>query len=472
MIGRWLGLRVLWTWGICLSVVTLVAAGVTVLGGPVASAEPAACALPEGDAAPQRVAPGSVNIDQAALDEAIAFAASRMRSNIQVYRNNCLIGTGPLNDVSGNVASNLWSSTKSVLAMVAGVAYTEGLLDLEAPIGRYLPEGQGDAAHRAITVRQLLTQTSGLKQSILAEAYTALVPDLNIVEQALTLPFEHEPGTNFAYAQRPPDLFAYVVERAVGQDLQQFAQQKQFSPLGIDAEDYFWQRDRAGHTYGFAFLMIPPNDLARLGLLLLNNGEWNGNRIIAADYMDQLHQPSPRNACYGFLVWLNQAPCIGVTVPSEQVFEQPPFLPMPPDTYATVGFLQQTNFVMPSLHMLVTWTGFFGDVSPDPATVFSASLNSELYREFLRKLARAVTDVELPDPGPYVPTVNTTIDQPGMFDPNVLLGAVGVGPLAPPGCTPEQCGPTPLVPPFSNTPDACRLGVCIPLPGIPQRHGQ
>ncbi|MFD5179331.1 serine hydrolase domain-containing protein [Nocardia sp. NPDC058379] len=407
------------------------------------------------------------------MDEAIAFASSRMRINIQIFRNNCLVGTGPFNATTGNVAWHLWSSTKAVTALVAGVAVTQGLLRLDAPIGDYLPEGEGDAAHRAITVRDLLTQSSGLRQSLAAEALTALVPDLNTAQQALALPIEHPPGTHFAYSQRGPDLLAYIVQRAVGRDLQEFAQQNLFDPLGIDADDYYWKRDRAGNTYGFAYLFLPPNDFSRIGLLLLNSGEWNGKRLIDTAYIDQLRQPSKSNACYGFLVWLNRTPCTGVTLPSQKTVDIAAFDPMPPDTYATVGFLHQTNFVVPSLNLLVTWNGVLGDVSPDPSTLLSINSNSELYREFLRLLARAITDVDLPDPGPYSPSTNLDLDPPGVFDLNVLLASFGVGPYAPAGCTLVSCGGTPLAPLFSSPEPACLSGVlCLPVPGAPQREGQ
>ncbi|MFF2396977.1 serine hydrolase domain-containing protein [Nocardia sp. NPDC058114] len=455
-----------------LSISTLFA-GFGMIGTPPASAETRICALPEGDAAVESVAPADVDIDQRAMDEAIAFASSRMRTNIQIFRNNCLVGTGPLNSATGNVAWHLWSSTKAVTALVVGVAVTQGLLRLDAPIGDYLPEGEGDAAHRAITIRDLLTQSSGLKQSLFAEAFTGLIPDLNTAQQALALPVEHPPGTFFEYSQRGPDLLVYVVQHAIGRDFQGFAQQYLFDPLGIDAEDYYWKRDRAGNIYGFAYLFLPPNDFSRIGLLLLNNGEWNGKRVIDAAYMDQYRQPSKSNACYGFLVWLNQTPCTGVTLPSRKTIDVAAFDPMPPDTYATVGFLHQTNFVVPSLNLLITWNGVLGDVSPDPSTLLSVNTNSELYREFLRLFARAITDVDLPDPGPYVPSMNLELDPIGVFDPNVLLASFGVGPYAPAGCTLLSCGGVPLTPPFDSPEPACQSGVfCLPVPGAPKREGQ
>ena len=203
----------------CAALIALVAP-VALTTVPAATAAPsqARCALPQGSAAPDSATPSSVGIDKAKLDDAIAFAASRMRTHIEVYRNNCLIGNGPLNAVTGNIPWNLFSSTKSVISMLAGVAYTQGRLDLGASIEKYLPAGTVDRSHAAITVRDLLTQSSGLRQSIVSEALTAgLDVDPDIAKQALALPVQHMPGTFFEYTQHGPDLLAYVVQRAVGE---------------------------------------------------------------------------------------------------------------------------------------------------------------------------------------------------------------------------------------------------------------
>lgn len=294
------------------------------------------------------------------------------------------MGTAPQNTVTGDVPWQEWSVTKSVVSMLAGVAVTQGRLALDAPVGDYLEPGRGDAAHRAITVRQLLTETAGLQQSIVSEGLTALLDlDPDVVEQGLAAPVEHPPGTYFEYAQHVPDILAHVVERAVGEDLQAFAQRELFGPVGIAARDYYWARDRSGNTYGYAFLYLPPNDLARLGLLMLNDGAWNGTRIISADYVRQASAPSPANPCYGFLFWTNHAPCTGPSIPSRQTVDVAPLAGLPTDAYAMVGFLQQNAFVVPSLDLLVTWNGVGGDVSPDLSTVISANIVSELYHDFL-----------------------------------------------------------------------------------------
>lgn len=411
----------------------------------------------------ERAHPEQVEMDGAALQRAIDFASSRMRTNIQVFRYNCLVGEGPFNDISGNIPGNLMSGTKSVVSMIAGVAVTHGLLDVEAPIGNYLPEGEGDAAHRAITVRSLLTQSSGLDQAILSEAFPSLLDvTVDAPKTALDAPILHPQGERFQYSQLGPDLLGYVLQNAVGEDLQSFAQRELFDPIGIAPNDYYWARDRTGHTYGFALLFLPPNDFARLGMLMANNGSWNGREVISADYIAALREPSASNPCYGFLFWLNKTPCTGPSVPSTKTTDVAPMAGLPDDGYAMVGFLQQNNFIIPSLGLQVTWTGILGDVSPDPGTVLSASLASELYSNFFNALSAALPQEGLMVP-PYVPQMNLDLDPDGLFDIDISSHALGLGPNS------DEAARSPL----SAAPPGCVLLVCAPIsPQTPHRIGQ
>ncbi|OZF06993.1 hydrolase [Rhodococcus sp. 15-1154-1] len=441
----------------------LLAIGTTV-PGQAAPPDKRSCSTPEAAADGfERASAAEVGMDAAAVQRAVDFASSRLRTNIQIFRNNCLVGSGPLNDVTGNTPWHLWSSTKSIVSMLAGVAVTQGRLDVDSPIGRYLPAGEGDDAHRAITVRALLTQSSGMDQGIVAEG---IVPGLGFgvdaPAQALTLPIS-QPG-RFQYSQLGPDLLAYVVENAVGEDLQAFAQRELFDPIGIAPQDYYWARDRTGHTYGFALMFLPPNDFARLGMLMANDGAWNGRRIIGSEYIRQLRTPSEANQCYGYLFWLNNTPCIGPSFPSQQTLNTPMLAGMPDDAYAMVGFLQQNNFIIPSLGIQVTWNGVLGDVSPDLSTILSASTNSELYTNFFRALGEALPDEDLPSI-PYEPTFNRDIDVSSFFDPDILLGTLGLGP--------DAAVPTgPVAPPLSDAPPGCLVFACLPVsPETPRRTG-
>ncbi|GAA5097470.1 serine hydrolase domain-containing protein [Nocardia iowensis] len=399
-----------------------------------------------------RAKPEQVGLDSKRLADALTFAATRNRLNVQVFRRNCLIGEGPSNDITGNVAWNIWSSTKSVVSVLAGMAWDRGKLDISAPIGRYLPPGLGDAEHRAITVEHLLTETSGMKVGALTEGITGVVPiDPNSAVQALGMPLENPPGTIFSYSQRNVDLLTYVLELAVGEPLQQFAQRELFDPLGIKRSDYYWARDRAGHTYGYAHLLIPPNDFAKLGLLVSNDGRWGTQQLVSERYLRKARQPTKANECYGYLFWLGPecaAPLYGV----------------PNDLYMMDGLGMQNIFVIPSLDLTVVWTGFFGNRSSHGLTG-TLQNQAELPYEFFRKVFAAFHDRPMPDPGPWVePPVR--LDPRKYVDPSILLAVFGIGPGAYPGCNVFSCLDYPLAPPFWDTPPGCAILVCLG-PGAP-----
>src|SRR5688572_6232060 len=212
--------------------------------------------------------PGALDLDGALLKEAVDYAAAHNAYSVRVYRHNCLAAKSALDQLTENVPNNVWSTTKGVVAMLVGRAEKLGKLSLDDPIGKYLP--QADPAHAAITIRQLLTQSSGLDFVWTPELLG--IPD-DEVQYTLDLPFEYPRGTHFEYGQTTITLLARVIQEAVGQDLQDFAHEQLFAPIGIQ-RNWIWTRDRANNTKGWADLSIAPADLARFGHLMLNQGRW------------------------------------------------------------------------------------------------------------------------------------------------------------------------------------------------------
>ena len=382
------------------------------------------CTLPSGGTTFETATPAQEDLDPAAVDQALLYAETHLRASVQIFRNNCLVGTSLLNAVTANVPWEVFSATKSVVSILTGIAYDQHKLDLDDPIGMYLPGGPGwgDAAHRAITIRDLLTETAGIRESILAE-FASIGTDPNIAQEALAQPITHPPGTHFEYSQRDVDLLAYVVQRAVGEGLQTFAEQYLFGPIGIPANSYFWLKDRSGNTYGYANLFIPPTQFAKLGLLMQNNGVWRGTRILSSSYIEQAVANSPMNPCYGFLFWHNGGgSCTGANIPAAETVTGPLIGSAPPDLFAMVGALQQNNFMIPSLHMTVTWTGAFGDTAPNLSVLLSAGPTSDLYYNFFQRLMAGVLDVNVPNPGPYTtPPLDLDINPLNYLSPFELL---------------------------------------------------
>ncbi|MFG1791848.1 serine hydrolase domain-containing protein [Nocardia sp. NPDC049149] len=395
---------------------------------------------------PQTATPEEVGLDADALRAAMALAADRSRRNIQVFRNNCLIAAGPNNAHTGGVPWNLWSGTKSVVSLIVGIAIDEGRLRLDDPIDRYLPAGVGDAAHRAITIRSLLTETSGLRVAVAAEGVTGVAQlDPNVVAQAMAIPIDRPQGVEWRYSQRGVDLLLAVVQQAVGMDVQAYAQQKLFAPLGIQRTDYYWGRDRAGNTYGHAHLLLPPDDYVKLGLLVVNRGDWHGNRVVSADYLAQAAQPTMAAECYGFLFVVNPSRCT-IDLPG-----------LPADAMKISGMMRQDSFIVPSIGLLITSTGV---ADPDGTVSYT--------HDVLRGIVGAFREPRLPDPGPYVPHPDTSIADPSISNPAAVLGALGIGSYAYPGCGQLECLGRPLAAPFGDWPPGCFVVGCFgPHPDTP-----
>jgi CubicO group peptidase (beta-lactamase class C family) len=388
------------------------------------------CALPASDRRFATATPAQEDLNKAQVARAVDQFSVRSRLSIQVFRNNCLVAGDPLNGFTSQAHNNLFSVTKSVTSMLAGIAIARGKLAINAPIGRYLPHGRdwGDRAHRAITVRQLLTQSSGIAEAILAEAATT-GSDPSLAQEALAQPIEHRPGTHFEYSQLGPALLAYVVQRAVGTNLRAYAQRKLFGPIGISSGSYLWLEDRSGTPYGYSNLFLTPTQLARLGLLMQNDGHWDGRRVVPRAYVLEVRRPTATNGCYGLLFWTNGGrPCTGANIPAAQTVRHRMVPTAPRGMYEMNGTGGQLNVMIPGLHMTVTTTGYFGDTYPDPSILLGATPGDMQY-EFFRALMKAAEDVHVHDPGPYSgDRIDLDINPLNYLDPRVLVRDLDANP--------------------------------------------
>lgn len=369
--------------------------------------------------------PGSVDLDPEGVREAIEYAESQNALSVRVYRRGYLVGTSQRDAATESVPNNVWSTSKGMTSLLVGRAQTLGYLDVADPIGEYLPEYPGVTdEHYDLTIRHLLTQASGLHFDW-GEGVEA-PPDT--VRYTLGLPFDHEPGTHFEYAQYPCTLLTAVVEEAVGRDVQAFAQTDLFGPMGIDRRDWFWRRDRSGHTHGWAHLHISPKALARVGHLMLHQGQWGTDRILSRRYVREAHEPTETNPGYGYLLWTNAGDRLITPIdPGREVIEgpKPMIRSAPRDLYAFRGLGGQNIYIVPSLDVVIVRTGFFGQ--------------EEWEHEFFRILMRAVRDADVEDPGPYEGVDSAPVDIGYWVDPTSMLGWTGVGPRGPDGCNALGC---------------------------------
>jgi len=208
----------------------------------------------------------------------------------------------------------LYSLSKSFTSTAAGLAAAEGLLDLDAPVLSYFPELDPeitDARVRAMLVRHIAAMASGH----LAETIDrALANDpREPVRGFLLIPPDREPGTVFAYNQPCTYTLAAIIQRQSGQSLTEYLRPRLFDPLGIGQVG--WQQWPPGRNVGFTGLHATTDAIARLGLLYLKRGVWEGRRLLSEDWVSEAtrvqvvnpDQPNPDwRQGYGFQFWMSR----------------------------------------------------------------------------------------------------------------------------------------------------------------------
>lgn len=235
--------------------------------------------------------------------------------------------------------NSISSATKSVVSALIGVALTQGKLhSLDQRMLDFFPEYASavtDPRKQAITVRHLLSLTSGFAQDMPHEYWR------NPVKLARERAMAQQPGEVFYYDSQAVDILAGILTCVTGVNAATFADGTLFKPLGIwqdksarfpwradpqgthgphvwhefafwDEQDgYLWKVDRQGNNTGGFGIHLTAREMAKLGYLYLNRGSWNGQQLIAADYVaESTRQQSaggkPLGVPYGYLWWITQ----------------------------------------------------------------------------------------------------------------------------------------------------------------------
>jgi CubicO group peptidase (beta-lactamase class C family) len=196
------------------------------------------------------------------------------------------------------------SATKSIVGLAVGRLLADGLLEsLDTPVHAFFPEWN-TGLKADVTVRHLLNHTSGLYADRTTEAIYAS-PDF--VRHALDSEVTSPPGTAIFYNNNATNLLAGVIGMAAGQPMDEYLRDGLFADLGI--RDFGWTRDAAGNPHGMAGLQVTPEDLARLGQLVLDRGRVGDRQVITEDWFDVSLRPgSDLSGRVGLLWWLIRDP--------------------------------------------------------------------------------------------------------------------------------------------------------------------
>ncbi len=219
--------------------------------------------------------------------------------------------------------SNIFSATKSIVGLLVGIAHDEGYIEtLDDKVSKYLPEFRDG---EKITIRNLLTMSSGLNWD---EAYTSLFSKTtqayygeDIRHLIMSLRVEEEPGKRYSYKSGDTQLLSFVLEAALAKGgregkamtISDYAARKLWQPMEI-CNDALWNLDRqGGDEKAYCCFNTTARDLAHLGRLIINRGNWNGKQIVSESYLQEAITPATYLVnefgdgaldYYGFQIWI------------------------------------------------------------------------------------------------------------------------------------------------------------------------
>jgi CubicO group peptidase (beta-lactamase class C family) len=291
--------------------------------------------------------PEAQGMDSRALAALVEYGGNAQMDSLVVVRNGRLVAEAYYAPFQPGMKHRINSATKGVVSLLAGIASGQGLLgSTDAPMLGLFPEravANVDPRKQAVTLQHLLDMTSGIDW---VEPLNDRVPDTLIAMERsadwqqfiLDRPMAQVPGAGFNYNSGNSHLVSAVLARKTGMGTGQFAAQQLFKPLAIS--DYRWQKDPQGVATGGFGLSMRTTDMAKIGLLVLQRGEWDGKQLVPRAWVDKIFNAAvpmfPAGGwLYGDFWW---------TLPARKA-------------YLAVGYNRQLIVVLPELGVVAAMTG-------------------------------------------------------------------------------------------------------------------
>jgi len=253
----------------------------------------------------------------------------------------------------GRTPNERWTSfsvAKSVTSTLIGAAIQDGKINsLDDPVVRYIPQLAG-GAYEGVSIRQLLTMTSGVKWN---EDYSD--PNSDVAKVGLTpgdsgmnpvvsymrkLPREAPAGTKFVYKTGETDLAGILLSNAVGESMADYFSRKIWAPFGME-QDAAWIVDSAGHERGGCCLSMTLRDYGRLGLFMLEGGRAGGAQVVPEDWIADATRAHVAKPPYGYFWWIV------------------------PGGYEAEGIYGQVIAVFPADHLVIAINSAWAQADPD-----------------------------------------------------------------------------------------------------------
>jgi len=277
--------------------------------------------------------------------------------SLLVVRHGMLVMEEYYRGSSRYASHQVYSVTKSVTSALIGIAVEQHLIpSLQTNVFSYFPE-HADLAHtnpqkQSMTIEHLLTMTSGLEWDELSVSYndsrnpiTRMMGSPDWIRFVLAQPMVSTPGAQFKYNSGCSVLLGEILKRSAGKSVSEYARERLFNPLGI--YQWEWEPGSSNITNTGWGLHLRPRDMARIGLIFLDNGAWHGQPIVSASWVQTSTSRTigtSGNFGYGYQWWM-------MPLQGSASVE-----PKPDGIKVAWGWGDQFIFVVPSLDLVVVST--------------------------------------------------------------------------------------------------------------------
>ena len=245
-------------------------------------------------------------LDEAAWAQAEAWAEANGTTALFVWKDGVLDRAWRAPDADPEALTNTYYLNYFALVLLIGQAIEDGHIDsIDQPVSTWLHEWDGQARGE-ITLRQILNMASGLelyRDNIDPEAKaTRVFFGSDTTTAALEYDVEDVPGTVFEYNYINPEILGIVLERASGRRYADYLSEAIWRPIGAD-DAYVWLDRDGGRPHFNAALFARAEDWLRLGVMIAQNGAFDGEQVVPASWINAMAEPSAANPGYG-MVWL------------------------------------------------------------------------------------------------------------------------------------------------------------------------
>jgi CubicO group peptidase (beta-lactamase class C family) len=308
-----------------------------------------------------------------AITAAAAYAHANNSSALIIWRNGRIEAERYFGGLANGDLINSYSLAKPITALAVGRAIALGKIrSLDQPVADFVHEWRDDPVRSKILIRHLLDMRSGfLAQSVSTEpdgimSRSFLHPrsEQIIIDE---YPITHQPGTRYEYNNATSSMVAVVIERATGRRYAEFIGSELLGKIGARGGDV-WVNRSGGVAQSGCCTRLPAESFLRLAILTLQDGIWDGNRLLPAGYVKEMRQGTPQNPYYGLGMYIageyiQRRGWANPDIDLPKILHSEPYLAS--DLYLFDGNFNQVVYVVPSLDLVILRTGSFPPRSSD-----------------------------------------------------------------------------------------------------------